>query len=82
MQYQQLVNLYIDLEATTKRLAKTQAIAQLFKQTDEDLNKLALLIQGNVFPQWSDKKIGVASRLVIKAISIATEFNVNDIENS
>lgn len=81
MQYSKLVGLYRQLEGTSKRLEKTHYISELFKQTD-DLNKLALLIQGTVFPNWSDKKMGVASRLVIKAITIATGFGVSEIEES
>ena len=73
MKYLDLVQVYEQLESTSKRLEKTYIIAEFLKKTDvKDLPKITLLLQGKLFPSWDEQKIGVASRLVLKAIKIGT----------
>ncbi len=80
MLYQDLVQVYEELESTSKRLKKTFIISRLIKKFPDELDKILLLLQGKVFPTYSDKKIGVASRTIIKAISTATGFSTKRIE--
>jgi DNA ligase-1 len=40
-----------------------------------------LLIQGRLFPNWDERETGVASRLVLKAINVATGLSSGKIEN-
>ncbi len=81
MQYRQLVETYEKLEATSKRLEKTDIIAKLLKKTGaEDLEIVVLLLQGRLFPGWDESKIGVASRLIIKAINVASGTEIKKIE--
>ncbi|MBW2984288.1 ATP-dependent DNA ligase [Candidatus Woesearchaeota archaeon] len=83
MEYQNLVNIYQRLEATTKRLEKTYVISEFLKRVEaEDLPKVILLLQGKVFPNWDPSKIGVASRLILKAIAISTGIDTKKIEES
>lgn len=81
MRYGDLVEVYEDLEGTSKRLAKTYYISAFLKKikTDE-MEHLMLLLQGRVFPVWDERKIGVASRLVIKSINLASGMSVAKIE--
>jgi len=72
MRYAKLVETYAQLESTSKRLEKTTIIAHLLKHTKEDLNKITLLLQGRVFPTYNDVPIGIASKLVVKALQVAT----------
>ncbi|MBU0615805.1 MAG: ATP-dependent DNA ligase [Nanoarchaeota archaeon] len=73
MKYSELVSVYKRLDNTTKRLEKTHIISEFLKDIkDKDTKKIVLLIQGKIFPDWDDRKIGVASRLVLKAINKAT----------
>lgn len=82
MKYAELVNLYEGLGKTPKRLAKTSLIAELLKKTrEEDLDGIMLLLQGRVFPRHDEHVIGVADRLVIKAISKATGTDSAKVEN-
>jgi len=75
--------LYKELAELYKRLEKTYYISELIKKTPKkDLEKVVLLAQGKIFPDWTDKKIGVASKLVVKAISKATGASVRDIEEA
>src|SRR3989338_4853346 len=81
MDYKVLVETYEKLESTSKRLEKTYYIAELLKNTSkEDLPKVVLLLQGKAFPNWDERKIGIASRLVIKAIAVATGISSLKIE--
>ncbi|MCC7554151.1 MAG: ATP-dependent DNA ligase [Methanobacteriaceae archaeon] len=70
MNYQELVDVYIRLDSTTKRLEKTEIIANFFKTIEDDsLYDICLLILGGVFPAWSDKELGIGDKLLIQAIS-------------
>ena len=81
MRYSDLVDVYKKLESTSKRLEKTHIISEIIKaSSSSDLPKIVLMLQGKVFPNWDEKKIGVASRLVVKAINVATGINSRNIE--
>ncbi len=81
MQYKELVELYEKLESTTKRLEKTYLISEFLKKAkEEDLHELVLLLQGKLFPDWDDRKIGFSERLIIKAISTATGIDSAKVE--
>jgi len=81
MEYQRLVELYECLSKTTKRLAKTHLLSVFLSETTkEDIPRLVLLLQGKVFPDWDERETGVASRLVMKAMSTATGISAEQIE--
>lgn len=81
MDYSKLVELYERLASTTKRLEKTYFLADFLKKTPaDDLDVIVLLVQGKIFPTWDETKIGVASRMVIKAINVATGIEPDKIE--
>ena len=81
MRYLYLVDLYRKFESTSKRLEKTYYLSEFLKDIEvENLGKIMLLLQGTVFEQWDSKKIGVATRLVIKALNLATGITSNEIE--
>ena len=81
MDYSKLVQIYERLEGTTKRLEKTYVISELLKDTPEnELSHVIYLIQGNVFPKWDERKVGMSSRLILKAISEATGVSAERIE--
>jgi DNA ligase 1 len=82
MDFIDLTRAYVELEKTTKRLKKTYIVSQLLKETPEkDLDKVILLLQGRVFPQSDERELGVASKLVVKAIAIATGETTTHIED-
>ena len=80
MKYSILTKTYQELEATTKRLEKTEIISELLKKT-KDLEKVIYLLQGKVFPKWDERKTGMSSRLVLKAINSSTGETITKIEN-
>ncbi|MBU1200944.1 MAG: ATP-dependent DNA ligase [Nanoarchaeota archaeon] len=81
MKYSSLVEVYEKIESTSKRLEKTYHISNLLKKTpDEDLQTIILLIRGRLYPDWDKRKIGVASKLVLKAINASSGAGINKIE--
>lgn len=70
MDYSKLIETYEELDKTSSRLKKIDIVAKLLWETESDiLPKVTLLVQGRVFPIWSDKDIGIANQLVAKIIS-------------
>ena len=73
MQYSKLVEVYVKLEGTTKRLEHTYIISEFLKGISvDDLGTILLLIEGRVFPRWDEREIGMASKMMLKAISVAS----------
>lgn len=82
MKYSVLVNTYEKLEKTSSKLAKTHILAKLFKETPRDeLEKVVLLAQGTVFPKYREQELGIATQMMIKAISKATGISSKEVEN-
>lgn len=73
------MEVYERLEATTKRLEKTFVLSEFLKSAD-DLDKVLLLLQGRVFPNWDQRELGMASKLLLKAIATATGASLEKIE--
>lgn len=81
MEYSKLVEIYEKLEKTPKRLEKTKIISRLLKETPENLlDVIIYLLQGKVFPKWDERKTGMSSRLVLKAINSSTGELISKIE--
>ena len=75
MDYSRLVDTYGKLGKTPARLKKVDTMASLFEESPPELlPKVALLVQGLVFPAWSEKELGIANQLMVKAISQASGF--------
>ncbi|MBS3162305.1 DNA ligase, partial [Candidatus Woesearchaeota archaeon] len=73
MQYQKLAEIYERLENTSKRLEKTFILYRFLRECKrEDIREIIYLLQGRVFAQWDDRKIGMSSKLLVKAIASAT----------
>ena len=83
MKYQELVDVYSALEATTKRLEKTEIIAEYLKKLDSDtIEKVGLLILGVVFPAWSSEEIGIGGKLVERAVAEAVGTSQASVEDA
>ena len=83
MDYSLLTDLYEKLEATSKRLEKTKLLADFLKDCPKnEVDKVMLLVQGLVFPKADERKIGVASKLIVKAINTASGIDVSSIEKT
>ena len=82
MEYSKLVEVYEQLNKTTKRLEKTHIISEFLKDVSaDDMEHVMLLLEGKIFPNYDAREIGVASRLMLKSLSVATGISVDKIEN-
>ena len=74
MLYDSLVETYVKLEATTKRLEMTAILAELLKKAEpEEMAEVIYLTQGKIHPDWTgEPEIGMAEKSVIEAIVKAT----------
>ncbi len=81
MEYSRLVEVYESLNSTTKRLEKTHIISEFLRDVDEqEIEQVVLLLEGRVFPSYDQRVIGVASRLMLKALAAATGISADKIE--
>lgn len=82
MDYSELVEVYEKIEATTKRLQKTYYISELLKKTSvDDLGMIMLMLQGKIFPDWDETKIGMSEKLILKAINKSTGADTKKVES-
>ncbi|MBI5002366.1 ATP-dependent DNA ligase [Candidatus Woesearchaeota archaeon] len=82
MDYSPLVEVYERLSKTSKRLEKTAIVAELLSETKkDDAHKITLLLNGRIFPEWSEEKIGVAAKYAVKAIAVATGITPEKLED-
>jgi len=80
MKYSELVEVYEQLEKTPAKLKKVDIIAGLLKKASrEGLYKVALLLQGRVFPSFDEREIGLASQSMEKIVAQASGFSVKDV---
>ena len=85
MKYKQLAELYSNLEKSPKRLKKTYLISEFLKnlnfQDKQDIEMYLLLIKGDIFPGWDRTKLGISTKIVIKAISKCMGVKSEEVEN-
>ena len=81
MEYSKLVDIYEQLNTTTKRLEKTHIISEFLKDVSaDDIEHVILLLEGRVFPSYDSREIGIAARLMLKSLNVATGISVERIE--
>ena len=81
MLYKELVEVYEKLEKISSKLAETEILANLFKKADDEtLPKLVLLSQGKVFLPFEGKELGVAAKLMMRALAKASGTSLQTIE--
>jgi len=81
MEFGELTNVFLKLEDTTKRLEMTDIVAEFIKTVDgEILSTLTYFTRGRVFPLYSDREIGIAEKIMIKALSTVSGVSEKKIE--
>jgi len=80
MEYLTLAEIYEKLESKSGRLDKTHIVSRILVEASKELlSKIVLLINGRVFPSWSEEELGVANQLMIKAISKSYGISESDV---
>ena len=77
-----IVDVYEKIEATTKRLEMTDYLVSLFSKTPKEIiDKVVYLTQGKLYPDYVGIELGVAEKLTMRAIAIASGLSLKEIEN-
>jgi DNA ligase 1 len=80
VRYQIVAEAYRDLEAASARLELIARLADLFRQTpDELLPTVALLCQGQIAPDFAGVELGLAERLAARAVAEAAGAPVEQV---
>ncbi len=83
MRYAQLAEVFEGIEATSKRLEMTDLLVKLLKQTPSELmDKVVYLTQGKLYPDYVGVELGMAEKLVEKAISYASGRTETEVEKA
>ncbi|MBI4154388.1 ATP-dependent DNA ligase, partial [Candidatus Woesearchaeota archaeon] len=81
MQYSELADLYAKLEKAARHLEKTFLLAKFLERAPAAVLKEVLyLLQGRVFPHTDDRKIGVSTKLVVKALSLSSGVSAEKVD--
>lgn len=80
MNYKELCEIYKDLEKNPSRLKKTEILSDFLKKIKNSKDKQVIyLLQGKVYPDYSEKEFGISEQLVIKTLSKASGENTKKI---
>ncbi len=80
MHYSKLCEVYEELQKNPSRLKKTEILAEFLKDLKKEKDKqIIYLLQGKVYPDYSEKEFGISERLCIKALMKASGVNEKDI---
>ena len=73
MQYGDLVKVYEAIESTASRLEMADILANLFRSSDcKNIRTIVYMTQGNIVPDFYPEKLGMADKLYLRALSMAT----------
>src|SRR5437660_10276989 len=73
MQFARAVEVYEQIEGTTKRLEMTGLLVSLLRDTPpDDLDKVVDLTRGRIHPDYSGIELGLAEEMVIRVLAHAT----------
>src|SRR3989338_6228973 len=82
MKYSELCQTYEELEKNPSRLKKIEILSDFLKKLKKEDNKeIIYLVKGKVFPDYSNKEIGISDKLVVKALSKASGLSDKEIIN-
>ena len=73
MLFRELADTYERLEATSSRLEMTDILAEAFRRFDPAEIRMAVyLTQGQLYPDFNPVKLGMADKMILKAIAFAS----------
>jgi DNA ligase-1 len=79
--FSELAETFEKMEKTSSRLELTNYLVYLLKRTPlEIIDKIIYLIQGKLGPDYQSKELGVAEKVAIKSLAIASGHPIKDIQ--
>ncbi len=81
--FAEFADLCESLERISSTLEKTARIAAFIREIedDDDLYNTILFLSGRVYPEWSEKDLGIGIGIVFEALRISTGIDRREIEN-
>jgi DNA ligase-1 len=81
LDFKPLVKTFEQMEHTSSRIALTEHLVALLKKTPPDIiDKVTYLIQGRLYPDYEGIEMGIAEKMVIRAIASSSGRDVLEIE--
>ncbi len=81
MRFAELVDVYERLEATTKRLEMTEILQEFFRSVPPgSIKEVVYLTQGTLRPEYEGVEIGLAEKLVLRALVFTTGLSAQEME--
>ncbi|RMF29713.1 MAG: ATP-dependent DNA ligase [Candidatus Nitrosothermus koennekii] len=81
MDFALVADIFEKMEKTSKRLELTDYLVELFRKTPADIiDKVVYLIQGKIKPDYEGVELGVADKMIIKAIALSSGLEQSKIE--
>lgn len=82
MRYAELVNFYEKIDATSSRISMTYHLVDLFKRTPENIiDKVVYLTEGRLYPNFAGIELGIAEKMALRSLSMATGISQAKVEN-
>jgi len=83
MLFSELVEFYERIEATTGRIEMTNLLVDLLKKTPPEIvDKVVYLTVGEVYPPFIGLELGVADKLALRAIKLASGMSEKEISQA
>ncbi len=81
MDFKPLVETFEQMEQTSSRISLTELLVTLLKKTPADvIDKVTYLIQGKIYPDYEGIEMGIAEKMVIRAIAGSSGKDILEIE--
>lgn len=81
MLFRDLVVVFDQLESTASRLEMTDVLAEFFSRSScEDMDKIVYLTQGKLYPDFYPEKLGIADKLLLKALAFTSGIKDRDVQ--
>ncbi len=82
MYFLELAETFEKMESTSSRLELTAYLAELLKKTPPKIiDKTIYLIQGKLGPDYESKELGIAEKIAIKSVALASGYSIKEIES-
>ena len=83
MLFSELVGFYEKIEAISGRIEMTNLLVELLRRTPpEIIDKVVYLTIGEVYPPFVGLELGVADRLALRAIKLASGMSEKEIDRA
>ena len=81
MYFLDLAETFEKMEKTTSRIELTNYLVDILNKTSvQSIDKLIYLIQGKLGPSFESKELGVAEKIAIKSLALASGYSIKDIQ--